>query len=217
MVPFTTKSGKKIVLPIERNMQQCMRGVETRAASPKRGACPVPRSCWPSRLAWIEHSGLARVLWICWSQGWWVWCARALLAARLARAFAENSCRLQCWRAGRKVGVLVGWLARGRRGGSRAPLFSPAGNTWLEMAAQAASAPTMVFGLRRPMVFSRWKVSKTIPFSIWKGCGGLEAASQGIKAPSPWPKLAATSGFPSPAHRAQVVTPRGWRLHVITR
>jgi hypothetical protein len=39
--------GKPIALPIERNVQQCTPGVETRTASPKRGACSVPRSCWP--------------------------------------------------------------------------------------------------------------------------------------------------------------------------
>lgn len=93
------KRGKPIDLPIERNVQQCTPGVETRAASPKSGARSVPRSCWPSWPTWIEHSGLARVLWICWSQGQRVWSNRALLVARLAWGLVSGVCWSQGWRA----------------------------------------------------------------------------------------------------------------------
>jgi hypothetical protein len=203
VVLFTTKARKED-RPSNRKERAAMHaGVETCATSPKRGACPVPRSCWPSWSAWIEHSGLARVCWICWSQGQRVWRVRALLVARLARSGVGS--------------LLAARLARFRRQIFRAREFGPAGNIWLEMAAQAASATTRLFGLGRPMVLSRWKVQKTIPFSIRKGCGAQEAVSQGIKAPPPWPKLVVASGFLSPAHRARVVTPRGWRLHVNRR
>jgi hypothetical protein len=97
----------------------------------------------------------------------------------------------------------------------RAREFDPAGNTWLEMAAQAASTTTRYFGLGRPMVLSRWKVTNTIPFSIRKGSGN-QKFPQGIETAPPWPKPVVSSEFPSLAHRAQVVIPRGWRLHVIT-
>jgi hypothetical protein len=125
--------------------------------------------------------------------------------------------------AGRKAGVglgvgslLVARLAGTRCRVTRVPEFDPAGNIWLEMAAQAASATTRYFGLGRPMVLSRWQVENTIPLSMRKGCGN-QKFSLGIEAAPPWPKPAVSSGFPSLAHRAQVVTPRGWRLHVITR
>jgi hypothetical protein len=76
----------------------------------------------------------------------------------------------------RLAGFGVGSLLVARLAGTRcrvscASEFSPASNIWLEMAAQAASATTRYFGLGRPMVLSRWKVTNTIPFSIRKGSG----------------------------------------------
>lgn len=77
------KRGKPIALPIERNVQQCTPGVETRAASPKRGACPVPRSCWPHGWRGLNiraspgcfglagrKAGRSGASGPCWPQGW---------------------------------------------------------------------------------------------------------------------------------------------------
>lgn len=202
VVLFTTKARKED-RPSNRKERAAMHaGVKTCATSPKRGACPVPRSCWPSWSAWIEHSGLARVCRICWSQGQRVWRVRALLAARLARSGVGS--------------LLVARLAGFRRRIPRARksvLLATSGRDGRE----SGIGDNEVLRARTLMVLSRWKVKKTIPFSIRKGCGAQEVVSQGIKAPPPWPNLVMASGFLSPAHRARVVTPRGWRLHVNRR
>jgi len=158
MVLFATKARKQIALPIERNVQQCTRGVETCTALPKNDARSVPRSSQLLLLASMKcracHAEMQGV-----DMGRTHPANRKVGKAMYRRhAVPAGSRSLTSWHAGRKACTRVERLARERH------QFIRVRHVGTSMVAgkwpRKRHRRYRVIRNRPAMVFSRWKAKK---------------------------------------------------------